>query len=161
MPQLHFKKQFHDAIVAGRKTTTLRGWRTCRVKAGTRVLAPGVGWLEIVSAEPIEWKDLTDGHARADGFASVSELHDAVRKIYPEQRSDGRFWFLVKFKLDPTHHLTPQKAIGRPGKTLSAPLSRSPGTRPTADLQARKALAERILAELDKAMRPTGSCSDL
>lgn len=154
MARLYFKKQFHDSIARGRKTTTLRRWRTCRVKAGARVLSPGLGWLEIVSAEPIEWEELTESHARADGFSSISELRATVGKIYPNLDVDGKSWFLVSFRHDPSLQSSPPKA---PRELKRRP----PGARPATDEQARKALAERILAELDKASGATGSCSDL
>lgn len=101
MPQILFKKPFQEAILAGRKTTTLRRWRVCRLKAGDRVSAPGVGELILQAVEPVQWESLTDADARADGFASMSELTRVIRRIYPNLEQDGKSWFRIKFRPSP------------------------------------------------------------
>ncbi|MGA2230316.1 MAG: ASCH domain-containing protein [Tepidisphaeraceae bacterium] len=100
MPQLWFKKQFRQAILCGQKTATLRRWRKRRMTGGSRVHAPGIGWLILESVEPIEWDSLTRADARADGFASLKELAAAVRRIYPDMDDDGKSWFRLTFRLD-------------------------------------------------------------
>jgi hypothetical protein len=97
MARILFKKPFHRAILEGRKTTTLRRWRTCRLRAGDRVFSPGVGELVLQAVEPIEWATLTDDDAVSDGFASLTELNRMIRRIYPNLDGDGKTWFRLRF----------------------------------------------------------------
>jgi hypothetical protein len=131
MPQILFKKQFLDAIRRGEKTTTLRRWKTCRIKAGARARAPGIGWLNILSCEKIDLKDLTEADAIADGFASLKDLLKTLAQIYPNCASDGRHWFRVVFSKE--------------------------GPKATPAQDARNRVAHQIRAELDKAVRQSGS----
>jgi hypothetical protein len=128
MSQILFKRQFKDAIRRGTKTTTLRRWKSCRVRAGSRAYAPGIGWLKILSCEKIDLKDLTAADARADGFKSLKELMKTLAQIYPNCATDGRHWFQVVFGLE---------------------------TPPSQD--ARGQVVQLIRAELDKAVRQSGS----
>jgi hypothetical protein len=103
MGQLLFKKCFVEPIRSGRKSTTLRRWASPRVVAGERCFSRGVGWLMIDSVEPIDSLDsLTDADARADGFDDLRQMKEALRRIYPDTEGDGRSWFRVAFRLDPT-----------------------------------------------------------
>ncbi|MGA2441142.1 MAG: ASCH domain-containing protein [Tepidisphaeraceae bacterium] len=131
MPHILFKRQFIDAIRRGDKTTTLRRWKSCRLSSGSRAFAPGVGWLKILSCEEINLKDLTYDDAQADGFASLSELLATLRQIYPNHKTDGRCWYRVVFRPE------------------------APEPPPPHD--ARKHLARQIRADLDKAVRQSGS----
>ncbi|MGD0768973.1 MAG: ASCH domain-containing protein [Tepidisphaeraceae bacterium] len=131
MPQILFKRQFIDAIRRGDKTTTLRRWKSCHLSAGSRAFAPGVGWLKILSCEEINLKDLTCDDAQADGFASLSELLTTLRRIYPNPKADGRRWYRVVFQPEAQQPPTPRDA--------------------------RKHLARQIRADLDKAVRQSGS----
>ena len=131
MPQILFKRQFIDAIRRGDKTTTLRRWKSCRLSAGSRAFAPGVGWLKILSCREINLKDLTAGDAQADGFASLSELLITLGQIYPNQKTDGRRWYRVAFHPEDQDSASPRNA--------------------------RKRLARQIRADLDKAVRQSGS----
>lgn len=131
MAQILFKQRFLDAIRRGEKTTTLRRWKSCRLQAGSRAKAPGLGWLNIHSCERIELKDLTEADALADGFKSLKELMATLAQIYPNCATDGREWFRVVF---------------------------SPETPKTTPAQnARDHVARQIRAELDKAVRQSGS----
>jgi hypothetical protein len=135
MPQILFKRQFISAIRRGDKTTTLRKWKSCRLSAGSRAFAPGIGWLKIVSCEEIKLKNLTAEDAQADGFASLRELLTALRQIYPDHRTDGRRWYRVVFQPE--------------------------AQEPTPSQDARNRLARQIRAELDKAVRQSGSLFSL
>lgn len=130
MPQLRFKTVFHDAILAGRKTTTLRRWQNCRVGAGDRVYAPGVGWLVLDGVEEIEWDQLTEDDAKSDGFESLADLNRAIRRIYPKLDGDGKQWFKLRFHLHETAEI--------PDDPKSA---------------TRRELAAAVRAELDKAVQ--------
>lgn len=98
MGQLLFNKCFWKAIHDGTKRTTIRRWRTARLKAGQRAFAPGVGWLIIESVEQLDDLDaLGDADARADGFETIDQMRQALAAIYPSQAGDGRQWFRVAF----------------------------------------------------------------
>ncbi len=159
MPQLLFKRQFLDSIRRGIKTTTLRRWKYARVHPGSRARVAGVGWLKILSCNRINQADLTPADARADGFASLQDLLDTLRKIYPKQDGDGRHLYRVAFRCEepaPAPAQTPKvaaKAKTRP----SAPAHNKPTPAATPKKTARKRLATRIRADLDKAVRQSGS----
>ena len=131
MAQILFKRRFVEAIRSGDKTTTLRRWKSCKVRAGTRVRAPGVGWLKIISCHEIALGELTAADAQADGFKTLKDLMATLRELYPNHKSDGRKWYRVVFRHDAQTPQSPQDA--------------------------RKDLALRIRDELDKAVRSSGS----
>lgn len=135
MPQILFKRRFIDAIRRGDKTTTLRRWKSCRLRRGARVSVPGAGWLKILSCKPIKLKDLTDKDAQADGFTSLKDLLVTLGQLYPDQKSDGRKWYRVVFRHEE------QEA----GFSAYSPQD------------ARTRLAKRIRDDLDKAVRSSGS----
>jgi hypothetical protein len=103
MSLLLFKKQFLELIRCGEKRTTIRRWRNARVRAGRPAFAPGLGWISIEEIIQIELGDLNDSDARADGFNSAASMRRALRKLYPQSRSDGKSWFRIRFKLSPKH----------------------------------------------------------
>src|SRR2546430_10452807 len=111
MGQLLFRKRFWEPIARGIKRTTLRRWNRPRLKAGQRAYAPGVGWLMIETVDAIDLGALGEDDARADGFASVSEMLAALREMYPDRR-DGKAWFKVRFRL--TTRLSSSKSEVRP-----------------------------------------------
>jgi hypothetical protein len=131
MSQIFFKRKFIDAIRRGDKTTTLRRWKSCRLKAGSRAYVPGFGWLSILSCGEIELKDLSQADALADGFKSLTALKKTLAQIYPNCASDGRRWFRVIFRVEEL-------------KT-------------TPEQDARKHVAHQIRSELDKIVRQSGS----
>jgi hypothetical protein len=151
MPQLLFKRQFIDAILRGTKTTTLRRWKYARLHPRCRAFVPGVGWLKILSCDRIEQQNLTAADAVADGFGSLKELQDTLRKIYPGQDRDGRNWYRVAFE--------------REDKGVSPPPAAKAAAKPTPAAirkkRARQRLARRIQADLDKAVRQSGSLFSL
>jgi hypothetical protein len=142
MPQLLFKKEFFDAIRRGRKTTTLRRWKSCWMQPGSRVHSPRLGWLRIVSVDPAKLEKLTKSDARADGFASLAQLRQALQRFYPDQKHDGKQWYRVVFQLETDGQLIPADAKSEPQRLGGKDKTR---------------LARRIRAELDKAVRRSGS----
>jgi uncharacterized protein YqfB (UPF0267 family) len=158
MPQLLFKKQFLDSIRSGIKTTTLRRWKSARVYPGARARVAGVGWLKILSCNRIEQADLTTADAKADGFASLKDLLDTLRKIYPKQDGDGRHLYRVAFRREDPSSPSP---VSKPPSKPSKKAFRQPTNKPTPPVTpkktARKRLATRIRADLDKAVRQSGS----
>jgi hypothetical protein len=144
MPQLLFKRKFFDAIRGGRKTTTLRRWKSTALHRGVRATTRGLGVLKILDCSRVELEDLKQSDARADGFESLQALHEVLRWIYPDHQNDGRQWYKVKFKLE----------------SEKGPAAKKRGSK--AGLRGQKErLAERIQAELDKAVRRKGSLLSL
>jgi hypothetical protein len=135
MSLIFFDKRYVQAILRGEKTTTLRRWKSRRVRPGGRALAPGVGWLKILACDPVALSDLTEADAQADGFGSLKELFETLAQIYPNQKGDGRQWFRVVFSRS-RNRSTPPQAV-------------------------RKRVVRQIRADLDKAVRLTRSLSPL
>jgi hypothetical protein len=131
MSCIFFKREYLDAIRRGEKTTTLRRWKSRRLRGGTRAFAPGFGYLSILSCEEVKLKDLSPADARADGFASLRQLRKTLARIYPNCAKDGRRWFRVVF--------APENSPNSPTGC------------------ARRDLARQIRAELDKVVRQSGS----
>ena len=70
------------------------------MRAGQRAFSPGLGWLHIDAVDAVKLEQLTDADASADGFDCVSDMLKTLSEIYPNQKSDGRHWFRVKFRCD-------------------------------------------------------------
>jgi hypothetical protein len=96
---LLMKKAFFDAIRRGAKRTTLRYWRSCRIKAPSVHTIPGLGSVRIESVQPLDLRDLTDADAQADGFENLRALRRALRALYPPEQREGRTLYLVRFTL--------------------------------------------------------------
>lgn len=80
---LLFKAKFRTPLSSGVKTTTLRAWKSRRVRPGT-IAKTNLGIsLLIHSVEPIRLSEITDDHARADGFSDRESLMTELRAIYP------------------------------------------------------------------------------
>lgn len=94
---LMMKKIYFDAIRRGEKTTTLRYWRWPRVRPGTVQTIRGLGSIRIDDLTAVGKDDLTDAHARADGFEGLAALREAMDAIYPPANRDGRRLYLVRF----------------------------------------------------------------
>jgi hypothetical protein len=69
------------------------------------VRAPGIGWLILEAAEPVQWETLGEADARADGFATLAEMDRAIRLIYPDLQEDGKSWFRLRFHLEPAEEM--------------------------------------------------------
>jgi len=87
---LLMKKQFFDAIRTGRKTTTLRYWRSPLVAAGSVHNIRGLGRIRIDQVLPVRLQDLTAADARADGFETLTALKRALKEMYPTRSSGDR-----------------------------------------------------------------------
>jgi hypothetical protein len=96
---LLMKKRFFDAIRSGRKTTTLRFWKTCRVRPGSAHTVPGLGKIHVEAVSEVDLRELRDEDARRDGFSSVRELRAELRKMYPQAHRAGRKLYLLRFSL--------------------------------------------------------------
>ncbi len=95
---LFFKKVFFDAIADGSKSTTVRHWPYARVKPGSTHTVPRLGRVRIESVQPVELAELTDRHAKADGFDSVEDLLAALAEMYgPDLPAEGKQLYLIRF----------------------------------------------------------------
>jgi len=79
---LLFKKKFIELIRRGEKTQTIRFWKHCRMKAGQRSYIPGVGYIAIISVEPVKLARLTNDDALLDGFPTAELLRKEIRTLY-------------------------------------------------------------------------------
>ena len=104
---LLMKKIYFDAIRSGAKTTTLRYWRSCRIRAGSVHRVPGLGNVRIDEVRCIEPQDLTDADARADGFENVIELKRALERMYPPESRRNRKLYQIHFTLLPADPSNP------------------------------------------------------
>jgi len=107
---LMLKRQFVEKILSGEKATTIRLGRVeihskeFYIHAGGRIIARAV--IEGVSYKRL--KELTDEDAKADGFNSVSELKETLRKFYPNIKEHDwvtiiRFRIVEKLDQPETH----------------------------------------------------------
>jgi hypothetical protein len=95
---LLFKKKFLPAIRAGEKTQTIRLWKFRRMRSGQRSYIPGVGYIRIVSVEPVDVAALTDADAVPDGFPTAAALQHELRTIYGEKLAEGHQAYRVAFE---------------------------------------------------------------
>lgn len=96
---LLMKKRFFEAIRAGHKTMTVRLWRHARLGAGQVHTVPGLGKVRIVSVQEVALGDLSEEHARCDGFDNLAQLKLTLQEMYPDlmaQTSDRRL-YAVRF----------------------------------------------------------------
>lgn len=121
---LLMKKDYFPAIRAGRKTTTLRYWRSPRVRPRSVHTVPGLGKVRIDAVEAIDLRGLRDADARADGFGGVAALLRALGRLYPRRQRAGRRLYLVRFTFlvqrrpgEPSRHPKPQTPIHPAGHT--------------------------------------------
>ena len=98
---LLFKKKFIELIKKGEKTQTIRLWRHCQLRPGQRSYIPGIGYIAILSVEPVEINALTDADAKPDGFSSAKLLRKELQKIYASEIKRGHKAYRVCFSVYP------------------------------------------------------------
>lgn len=98
---LLFKKKFLDQIRRGEKTQTIRLWDHRRMKPGQRSYIPGVGYIAIVSVEPVELAQLTDADAVLDGFPTAELLRKEIRSLYAADVRKKFTPFRIRFSVYP------------------------------------------------------------
>jgi len=98
---LLFKKKFLDQIRRGEKTQTIRLWHHRRMKPGQRSYIPGVGYIAIVSVEPVELTRLTDADAMLDGFPTAELLRKEIRSLYAADVRKKLTPFRIRFSVYP------------------------------------------------------------
>jgi len=98
---LLFKKRFLEQIKRGEKTQTIRLWNCRRMKSGQRSYVPGIGYIAIVSVEPVELTGLTDDDAQRDGFPTAELLRNEICALYNEEVREYLTPFRVCFSVYP------------------------------------------------------------
>jgi hypothetical protein len=98
---LLFKKKFIELIRNGTKTQTIRFWSHCRMKPGQRSYIPGIGYISIISVEPVAVEQLTDADAVPDGFKTATLLQQELRSLYAEEMKKGFRAFRICFSVFP------------------------------------------------------------
>jgi hypothetical protein len=88
MPALQFTRDLRDAILAGRKSQTLRAKLARGATIGSRLTlqngySPGAvfGHSQIVAIDHVAACDLTHEDAVLDGFATLGDLRLRLRKM--------------------------------------------------------------------------------
>ncbi len=97
MKHLEFKDKFRELLKSGRKTATIR--LQCPYKKGQEVFVHCggkiVGTARIIDIQEKKLEELTEEDAKADGFESLEDLLEELRKLYgnPEKVYVIRFKF--------------------------------------------------------------------
>ncbi len=104
MKKLKFRGKYKGRILSGEKRTTLR--RETKLKPGDRVVVEAgeeeIGEAVIREISEIKVEELTDEHAREDGFSNLEELLRELSSIYgKEVLSKGTRLKLIKFDMRP------------------------------------------------------------
>jgi hypothetical protein len=89
------KGHYLARIASGQKTTTIRPWKTCKLKPGAVLSFNGKVRTVVTRVEQRRLGDLTDADARADGFDSCREFRRAFREHYPATSADALVWVLT------------------------------------------------------------------
>jgi ASC-1-like (ASCH) protein len=85
MPAIPVSQEYHSLVLSGRKRSTVRlGHR--QLRTGPARLSFGSDSVPITITDVVQCQgtDLTEEHARRDGFSSVQELWGALRRFYPD-----------------------------------------------------------------------------
>ena len=78
---LLFQKRFHAGLVDGSVTVTFRQWDKPHVRVGGRYRVHPIGVVEVDAVRRMTLRDITEGDARAGGFASKAELVEYMRPV--------------------------------------------------------------------------------
>ncbi len=101
--KLKFKGKYKEKILSGKKKITIR--RETSLKPGDKVLIESgeeeIGEAVIKEVLNIRVEDLTDEHAREDGFSNLKELLGELRSIYGKQvLKRGTRLKLIRFDME-------------------------------------------------------------
>ena len=91
---MQFTKRLRAPIKAGEITTSIRIWKSPRVKVGNRYRLEG-GFVRIEKILPITIEDITPKMARESGFAGIADL------IKTAKHGEGRNVYFVQFRYEP------------------------------------------------------------
>ncbi len=76
---LLFQKRFHEGLLSGAVTVTVRAWDKPHVKVGGRYRVHPIGVVEVDAVEKVTLKELTEADARASGFDGLEELRGYLK----------------------------------------------------------------------------------
>lgn len=86
------KKRYFEAIASGAKTTTLRYWKSRRVRPGSLHTVPGLGRVRVSDVAEVSPEAIDENLAAGDGFDSAEALRAALAEHYtPAQRAAAHF----------------------------------------------------------------------
>lgn len=94
---LFLKGEYLDLVRQGKKTTTIRPWKTCKLKPGRTVSFNGRLRVPLVKVAQVALHDIDDRAARADGFNSRREFLQAFRACYPGRDLSGMLVWVLTF----------------------------------------------------------------
>ncbi len=78
---LLFKKRFHQGLVDGSVTLTIRFWDKPHVKTGGRYRVHPIGVVEVDAVERITLGALSEGDAKRAGFCDLAELVEYAKPV--------------------------------------------------------------------------------
>ena len=100
LKHLMFSRLYLDKLLSGEKTLTIRAVRP-NLKRGDIALVHSMGLIlgkvRILSVTSKRLRDISESEAREDGFNSLEELKEALKKHYPRLREDS-FVYVVRFE---------------------------------------------------------------
>lgn len=101
MYTIPLKREYLPAVRASAKTTTVRaGKRSFPVGRAAIVCGPEEIPIEITDVRCCRYQDLSEGDAIKDGFTSLADLQDALKRFYPDLRPSSDIT-IVDFHLTP------------------------------------------------------------
>jgi hypothetical protein len=89
-----FTKKLRAGVKSGQVTTSVRIWKTPRVKVGARYRLED-GQIEVSSIREISWEDLTDELARETGFNNLIDL------LKTAKHGSGKHIYYIRFRFVP------------------------------------------------------------
>ncbi|WP_232055412.1 N(4)-acetylcytidine aminohydrolase [Vibrio rotiferianus] len=101
MDKITFFARMEQQILSGKKTATIRDKSESHYAVGQIVEAfthednRKIGQLEILSVEPVTFKQLNRKHAKAENLPFVFILKWILRKIYPTENN----LYFIQFKV--------------------------------------------------------------
>jgi hypothetical protein len=98
MKHLEFKDKYKELLKSGKKTATIR--LHCNLKKGDEVFVHCggeiIGTAKIIDVQEKRLDELTEDDAKADGFNSLEELLEELRKLYGKPKRV----YIVRFKFN-------------------------------------------------------------
>lgn len=91
---MQFSKRLRPGIARGEITSSIRIWRSARVKVGGRYRM-GEGWVVVDGIREIALSDITGGLARQSGFEGVVDLLKVAR------HGSGERVYFIEFHYEP------------------------------------------------------------
>ena len=92
---MQFTKRLREPIARGEITSSIRIWKSPRVKVGNRYRLES-GYVKVDSMKEINLEDITPSLARESGFAGVVDLLKTAKHGLGEQV------YLVRFHYEPS-----------------------------------------------------------